>query len=106
MLAETIEQSLGAPVWCQDNATFFYLLVNDNWRPFQVKAHHLGEPIDHDRIVYEEQDESFFVGLGETQSEQYILISAGDHVTNETHIVPAADPEAELRVISPRRSGH
>ncbi len=106
ILDETIEQSLGAPVWCQDNTTFFYLIINYNWRPFQVKAHRLGKSTDHDRIVYEEQDESFFVGLGETQSEQYILISVGDHVTNETLIVPAAAPEAELRVISPRRTGH
>jgi oligopeptidase B len=106
VLDDTIEQSLGAPVWCQDHATFFYLIVNDNWRPFQVRAHRLGEATDRDRIVYEEQDESFFVGLGETQSEQYILISAGDHITNETYIVPAADPEAPPRVISPRRSGH
>ncbi len=68
ILDETIEQSLGAPVWCQDNTTFFYLIVNYDWRPFQVKAHRLGKSTDHDRIVYEEQDESFFVGLGETQS--------------------------------------
>ncbi len=105
-LNDTIEQSLGPPVWCQDNATFFYLIVNDNWRPFQVKAHRLGEPTERDRVVYEEQDESFFVGIGETQSDKYILISAGDHVTNEARIVPAADPETTPRVISPRRSGH
>jgi len=106
VLDDCIEQSMGAPVWCQDHATFFYVIVNDNWRPYQVKAHRLGEPTAGDRIVYEEQDESFFVGIGETQSEQYILISAGDHVTSETYIVPADDPEAELRVISPRCSGH
>ncbi len=106
VLDDTIEQTMGAPVWCQDNATFFYLIVNDNWRPFQVKAHRLGEPTERDRIVYEELDDSFFVSLGETLSERYILIVTGDHVTYETDIVPAADPEAKPRVISPRRTGH
>ncbi|ETW92934.1 MAG: hypothetical protein ETSY1_41455 [Candidatus Entotheonella factor] len=106
VMDDTLEQSMGAPVWCQDNATFFYVIVNDNWRPFLIKAHRLGEPIDRDRVVYEERDDSFFVGLGETQSEQYILISTGDYVTTETHIVPAADPGATPRVISPRRTGH
>lgn len=106
ILDDVIEQSLGSPVWCRDNATFFYLIVNDNWRSFQVRAHRLGEPPDHDRIVYEEADESFFVGLGETQSERYIIINTGDHVTNEQRLVPADEPEAEPRVISPRRTGH
>ncbi len=106
ILDDVIEQSLGSPVWCRDNTTFFYLIVNDNWRPFQVRSHRLGEPSERDRIVYEESDESFFVGLGETQSERYIIISSGDHVTNELRLVPAAEPEAEPRVISPRRSGH
>mgnify|MGYP000464670907 CR=1 FL=1 len=39
-----------------------------------------GNPRADDPIIYEEQDESFFVHLEETQSEKFIQITAGDHV--------------------------
>ena len=69
-LDEPISNSLDAPVWAADSSHFFYLELSDNWRPYRVRLHRLGTPRADDPIVYEEQDESFFVHLAETQSEQ------------------------------------
>ena len=76
LLDDEIACTIGSPIWAQDNKTLFYVLVNDNWRPFQVKAHVLGEPVDADRIIYTEADEAFFVGISITQSEKYLTIVA------------------------------
>ena len=106
LLDEPIPATLGSPVWAADSANVFYVGVNEQWRPDQIRRHRIGEPIDKDTIVYEETDESFFVGIGETQSEAFILISAGDHVTSEVRYLPADSPDANPMLISARRAGH
>ena len=106
LLDEPITGSIGNPIWANDNQTFYYRLVNDAWRPYQVKAHRLGDPISLDSVVYEEQDESFFVSIGKSQSEKYLFVNTGDHVTSEVYFVPAATPRAPLTIVTPRRSGH
>jgi len=103
---EPIAQSLGSPVWAADSRHLFYLVVNDSWRPYQLRLHCLGEPLTRDRVIYEEASESFFVGVEQTQSEAFILITSADHVTSEVRYLPASDPRAEPVLISPRRRGH
>ncbi len=106
LLDEPIKESLGRPVWAADNAHLFYLIVNENWRPYQLRRHVLGEPLTKDRVIYEESSESFFVGVDKTQSESFILITSGDHVTCEVRYFPSNEPAAEPVLISPRRNGH
>jgi oligopeptidase B len=103
---EPITNSLDAPVWSADSSQIFYLQLSENWRPYQVRRHKLGTPLSKDVVVYEEADDAFFVGIDETQSEAFIQISAGDHVTTEVRLIPADQPTSEPRLVSPRRSGH
>ena len=106
LLDEPIEQSLGRPVWAADNTHLFYLVVNASWRPYQLRSHMLGEPSTSDRVVYEESSDAFFVGVTETQSKAFILITSGDHVTSEVRYLPSAEPESKPKLISARRTGH
>jgi oligopeptidase B len=101
-LSDVIEQSDGSITWAQDNSGFFYTLVNEQWRPFQVRFHKLGTPTAQDPIIYEEKDPGFRVGVGLTQSRRYILIQAGDHVTTEVYFIPATSPLEAPKLISPR----
>ncbi|NJN52298.1 MAG: S9 family peptidase [Gammaproteobacteria bacterium] len=106
---EEITNASGAIAWANDShqetAVFFYTLLSENWRPYIVKAHRLGTPVATDATVYEEHG-AFFVGLGKTQSDAFILITAGDHVTSETWYVPAHAPTAAPTLIAPRRAQH
>lgn len=106
LVDEPIEQTLGSPVWAADDACFFYVVVNDQWRPYQVRRHRLGDPPAADTVVYEEPEDSFFVSIDETQSEAYVLIATGDHVTSEVRYVPAVAPLTEPALIAARRAGH
>ncbi len=105
-LAVRIPNTLGSAVWAADGKSFAYLVLNENWRPFEVRLHRLGTDPETDLVLYTEADESFFVGVGETQDQAYLVISAGDHVTSEVRVVPAADPLAPLELVSARQSGH
>jgi oligopeptidase B len=105
-LDEPIGNTLDAPVWAAGSSYFFYLELSDNWRPYRVRLHRLGTPRADDPIIYEEQDESFFVHLEETQSEKFIQITAGDHVTTEVRLIPADAPTSEPLLVAERRTGH
>ena len=106
MLEDEIEGTIGSAVWSADDASFFYTLVDENWRPWQIRRHTLGQPTDQDSIIYEETDPGFFVGLSITTSREYILIGAGDHVTSEVRLIPASEPGSVPVLVSPRRTGH
>ena len=106
MLPEEIPGTIGRVVWSADDSSLLYTVVDDNWRPWQVRRHVLGEPVDQDTVVYEESDPGFFVGIGESASKEYIIIGAGDHVTSEVRLLPATDTAADPLVVSPRRANH
>ena len=104
-LDDAITNTSGTVVWAADNATLFYVELNENLRPFRVRPHRLGAPVEDDRIVYEEADPAFFVGIGKTHSRRFVVISAGDHVTSEARLIEAAEPEAAPRLVAPRVPG-
>ena len=106
LLPEAIEDTIGRAVWSADDSGFFYTVVDANWRPWQVRRHVLGQPVADDPVVYEEADPGFFVGIDAAASRQYVIIAAGDHVTSEVRLIPAADPAAPPLLVSPRRAGH
>ena len=106
LLGDAIENVSGSPVWSADDESFFYTLLDENWRPYQVRRHVLGGKVDDDALVYEEKDPGFFVGVSLTSSKQYVVVSSGDHVTAEVYLIPAAAPDEAPRLVSARREGH
>ncbi|OBK24339.1 oligopeptidase B [Mycobacterium asiaticum] len=90
--------------WAADNRTVYYSTVDEAWRPDTVWRYRLGsdEPSEQ---VYHEADERFWVGVGRTRSNDYVLIAAGSSITSEVRYADAADPAAEFTVVLPRREG-
>ncbi|MDX6751638.1 S9 family peptidase [Geminicoccaceae bacterium 1502E] len=105
-LEHQVGNTSGACVWAADSRTLFYVELNDSLRPFRVRAHHLGEAQAEDRIVYEEADPAFFVSLGKTRDDRFVIIGTGTHVTTELMVVPADRPDAAPRIVAARREGH
>jgi len=90
--------------WGADNATLYYLTVDDAWRPDTVWRHRLAAGLPAEK-VYHEPDERFWLGVGRTRSDKYVMIAAGSSVTSEMFYADAADPTAEFVSILPRRDG-
>lgn len=100
-----IGNTTGNLLWSADSATLFYTTLDDNHRPCEVWRLALGADPAAAQRVYAETDPGFFVGLGETQSGDFILIHTHDHTTSETRFIPAETPEAEPRLIAERVAG-
>ena len=106
LLQEEIEETRGGAVWSSDASSFFYTLLDETGHPFQVRRHILGNPVEDDTVVYEEADAGFFVWVTGTNSDEFVVIGAGDHITSEYRHIAADDPAAEPVLVAPRREGH
>ncbi|RSY86028.1 S9 family peptidase [Sphingomonas koreensis] len=104
-LPDEIPGMLSDIVWTADDAGFLYGLANDQWRTDNARYHRLGSDPAEDVELYHEEDEGYRVGVGETQSRKWIVISTGDHVTSEVRLLPANDPFATPILVAPRQEG-
>lgn len=105
LLEDQISNIQSVFVWAMDSCTLFYTTLDNNHRPDKVFRHKLGAEISNDDMVYQEKDPGFFVSLDITESNNFILISAHDHVTSEIHTIDAHNPEQAAQLFSKRSSG-
>ena len=68
LLPERIGQAQGDLVWAADGESFLYCEFDRNHRPCKVLLHRLGTDPAEDRLLYEEKDPGFFLGIGMTES--------------------------------------
>lgn len=92
--------------WADDNKTLFYA-ENDpeTLLTVRVKKHVLGTPPSEDQLVYEEADDSFYMGISRSRDDKYICIDLGATTMREIRCAPAADPR-EFTVLAPREQGN
>lgn len=89
-------------VWADDNRTLFYV-ENDpeTLLTVRVKKHVLGTPASKDVLVYEEKDDSFYMGIDRSRDDKYICIGVESTVSSEMRCAPAAKPD-QFVVLAPR----
>jgi oligopeptidase B len=89
-------------VWADDNKTLFYV-ENDpeTLLTVRVRKHVLGTPASSDALVYEEHDDSFYMRIGRTRNDRYIVIGVDSTVSSELRYTSAATP-GEFTVLAPR----
>lgn len=89
-------------VWADDNRTLFYIEKDPvTLLSKRVKTHVLGSDPAGDALVYEEADDSFYMGIGRTRSDEFICIQVQSTVSSEMRCTPAAKPGA-FTVFAPR----
>jgi oligopeptidase B len=102
-LPDRIAGTSGAPVWAADSRTLLYVWLDANHRPAKVFRHTIGTDPSEDVVVFEDANPAYFLGVGKTQSDKFIVIDSHDHETSEVHVLPADEPMATPRLIAPRR---
>ncbi len=104
-LDDEVPDTSGGIAWDAFGKSFLYVQLDEEHRPLKVFRHVVGTPASADTLVYEEKDHGFYVGVGRTQSGDYLLIDTHDHQTSEVRIVPADAPETPPRLVAPREHG-
>ncbi|WP_258046443.1 S9 family peptidase [Sphingomonas folli] len=101
-LADTITNVEPNLVWADDNRTLFYIAKDPvTLRGYRVMAHVLGTPVSADRLVYEERDDTFQMGISRTSDDRFICIGVSATVSDEQRCAPAAAP-TDFALVAPR----
>ncbi|MBD8065373.1 S9 family peptidase [Devosia sp. PTR5] len=100
---EIIRGTAGGYVWSNDSRAIYYTEYDDNHRPWRIRRHDIGTAQADDPVIYEERDPGFFVSVGKTLSDKFIVIDAHDHQTSEVWLIDAATG-GQPRCVSPRQT--
>lgn len=91
--------------WSRDGRHLFYVTADATERPYRVWCHEIGTAQAADRLVFEEPDERFYVGIGTTRSEDYIIIQSASKTSGEQRLLSVDDPLGEPVLVRPRAEG-
>jgi oligopeptidase B len=107
VLADAVPNVEEAMAWAADNRRVLYVEKDPvTLLGLRVRMHVLGTDPANDRLLYEEQDESFYTAVELTKDRKYLLIHSSSTVTSEVRYARADDPNLEFRVLLPRERGH
>lgn len=91
--------------WSSEGTHLFYTVADEALRPFQIWRHTIGTDQSDDVLVFQEDDDRYFLGLGKTRSGEFIVITADSAVTESAWVIPANTPTVDPRPILPRVEG-
>jgi oligopeptidase B len=106
-------ERVGSVVWAADNRSFFYTVEDEEQkRQYQLWRHTCGgqdkngTPHSADVLVYQDDDERFNLGAGRTRDGKFIVMESASHITTESWVLAATEPEGQFTLITPRDGEH
>lgn len=106
-IPDEIPNTYYGSAWASDSQHYFYTVVTPDgtMRPWQVWRHRLGTDPADDALVFQEDDDRFFLDLHRSRSGDYVFITAESAVTADLWFIPADDPGAAPVPVLPRVDG-
>ncbi|WP_035775708.1 S9 family peptidase [Arthrobacter sp. H5] len=102
LLADEIPNVFYGLEFSPDGTQVFYTVVDDSWRPYQVKSHTLGTPAEADTVIYEEDDVAMWTGFDISADRTQLIIGIGCSEYSEYRVLDLTTPRAELLTLIPR----
>ncbi|VVL22275.1 Protease 2 [Klebsiella variicola] len=104
---EILENVTSGFAWSNDSRFVWYVRKHPTTLlPYQVWRHTVGTAAQSDVLVYEEKDETFYVSVHKTTSQQFVVIYLSSATTSEALLLNAELPDAEPVCFLPRRKDH
>jgi oligopeptidase B len=95
-------ERVGSIAWAADSATLFYTTEDEITKRHDKLYRHTVGSSEPAPVVFEEPDERFNLGVGQTRDRKYILLQAGSHTTSECRFLPSDSPLATFTLIASR----
>jgi oligopeptidase B len=102
LLPDVIENVFYGVAFSPDGTRLFYTVVDESWRPYQVKAHVLGTPVTEDEVVYQEDDVAMWLGFDLASDRRHLVLSIGCSEYSETRLLRFDDYDAGLTTVISR----
>ncbi|QRY57938.1 oligopeptidase B [Sphingobacterium siyangense] len=98
-----IKNTEGAAIWGNDNRTLFYTAKNPvTLLSEKIMRHTLGGDPAADVLVYEEKDNTNYIGVGKSKNGKYVMINSEGTLSSEIWLLNADSPQSEFRIFQPR----
>ena len=101
-LPESIPDTYYGMEWGNDNRTIFYNTVDVASRPYRLFRHILGDDPAGDELIYEENDERYFLEVTKSRSNKYVFMHLGSKVSSEVRYLDADVPLDDFNVFQKR----
>lgn len=100
---DEVTNTSGRAVWANDNKTIFYTANNPvTLLSEKIKKHKLGTDAKTDAIVYNETDNTNYIGVAKSKNGKFIFIGSQGTLTSEYKMIDADHPELPYKVFSAR----
>lgn len=76
--------------WSLDSNVIFYTKTDSQMRPYQIWRLDLDSL--QSELAFEEEDEGYYIGIGTTKDDRFIVIEAGSKTTTQSFVIDAAKP--------------
>lgn len=83
----------------------WYCVMDETHRPYQIVAHSILTDQD-DVIIFEEEDERYWVGMLRSDSNEYFIVQCGSKLSSEVHYTKANTPRTPLTCFLQREPEH
>ncbi|MFO0513309.1 MAG: S9 family peptidase [Gammaproteobacteria bacterium] len=106
-LPTSIENAEASLAWADDDTTLLYIrkdprtLLGD-----KVYRHRRGTDPSADTLVYEEKDDSFYMGVARSKTDRVVYIVVQSTVSSEYRYAAVGDPALVFKVAVPRERDH
>lgn len=104
-LLDDLVHNAGRIVWNADSSLIFYNSYNEAQRSDKIYMHRIGTPQSIDRMVYYEEDDSFYAYISKSRSEKYFFIHSSNATTSEVYYLDVSNPENDFELLLVREPG-
>ncbi|UVJ38756.1 S9 family peptidase [Arthrobacter sp. CJ23] len=102
LLPDVIEDIFYGVAFSPDGTRIFYTVVDDSWRPYQVKSHVLGTPVTEDEVLYQEDDVAMWLGFELSADRRHLVVGIGCSEFSETRLLRFDDYRGGLSTVISR----
>ncbi|MCG2623483.1 S9 family peptidase [Arthrobacter sp. I2-34] len=102
LLPDVVENVFYSPAFSPDGSRVFYTVVDQTWRPHQVKCHVLGTSVEADTVIHQEDDPAMWTGFDLSADRRHLVVSISCSEYSETRLLDFADQDSGLRTLIPR----
>lgn len=106
LLPDKLPNTSADPTWANDNKTVFYTTKNtETLLSEKIYKHKINTDVSEDELIYEEKDNTYYIGVNKSKSGRFIVIWNGATKTNDYWLIDADNPDVPLKNFTPRTEG-
>lgn len=103
LLTDAITSTNGNLAWANDNETIFYTYNNpETLLSEKIKRHVLSTDPKNDVIVYDEKDNTNYIGVQRSKNDRYLFVTSTGTLSSKTLFIDADKPQSAFVDFQPR----